>query len=115
MNLPRTDEDTLLLTFDDGPHPQHTVTVLRLLRRYNARAIFFVVGSRIERAPFLLKRIRDDGHLIGNHGVDWQLDFRPRLLKQARRQIGLVAFDQALANLSALRKEERVRHRAADQ
>jgi peptidoglycan/xylan/chitin deacetylase (PgdA/CDA1 family) len=90
VNLPDAAKDTVLLTFDDGPHPQHTPTALRLLRRYNARAIFFVVGSRIERAPQLLKRIQDDGHLIGNHSYAHplvkQLPFTPYLQDLRRCQ-----------------------------
>ncbi len=64
------DRDCVLLTFDDGPHPEGTPRVLDALRRYGARAVFFIVGSRIERAPHLLARILDEGHLLGNHSHD---------------------------------------------
>ena len=57
----------LLLTFDDGPHPVGTPAVLEVLRSHQARAVFFVVGSRIARAPELLNRILQEGHVIGNH------------------------------------------------
>jgi peptidoglycan-N-acetylglucosamine deacetylase len=67
VTLPRASRNRVLLTFDDGPHPEATPTVLKLLRQHNARAIFFVVGNRIQRAPDLLQRILDEGHLIGNH------------------------------------------------
>lgn len=59
--------DSVLLTFDDGPHPEVTPAVLDRLDRYRARAVFFVVGSRTPRAPWALERIRDRGHTIGNH------------------------------------------------
>jgi peptidoglycan/xylan/chitin deacetylase (PgdA/CDA1 family) len=71
--------NTILLTFDDGPHPESTPAVLRLLREYNARAIFFVVGARIERAPHLLKRILDEGHALGNHSYSHPLGRQPWL------------------------------------
>jgi peptidoglycan/xylan/chitin deacetylase (PgdA/CDA1 family) len=58
---------SVLLTFDDGPHPEITPRVLSLLEKYGARAIFFVVGQRIPKAPYLLKRIQEQGHIIGNH------------------------------------------------
>jgi peptidoglycan/xylan/chitin deacetylase (PgdA/CDA1 family) len=45
----------VLLTFDDGPHPESTPIVLELLKEYKARAIFFVVGARIQRAPHLFE------------------------------------------------------------
>lgn len=59
--------DSVLLTFDDGPHPEGTPAVLDVLRRFNARAVFFVVGHRIPRAPHLLRTILDEGHTLGNH------------------------------------------------
>lgn len=65
--LPRENRDTVLLTFDDGPHPEGTPAILDVLRRFNARAIFFVVGSRVHRAPDLLRRVTAEGHILGNH------------------------------------------------
>jgi peptidoglycan/xylan/chitin deacetylase (PgdA/CDA1 family) len=59
--------NAVLLTFDDGPHPAVTPAVLDRLRRYSARAVFFVVGSRIHRAPWALGEILSGGHVIGNH------------------------------------------------
>lgn len=67
VNLAPRLRNTVLLTFDDGPHPESTPAALRLLREYNARAVFFIVGKRIERAPHLLRKILDEGHAIGNH------------------------------------------------
>jgi peptidoglycan/xylan/chitin deacetylase (PgdA/CDA1 family) len=55
------------LTFDDGPNPPATPQVLDILKRDGAPATFFVVGLRAARAPELLRRIRADGHAIGNH------------------------------------------------
>jgi peptidoglycan/xylan/chitin deacetylase (PgdA/CDA1 family) len=57
----------VLLTFDDGPDPVVTPGVLDRLRSARARAVFFVLGRRAEAYPDLLRRIRDEGHLIGNH------------------------------------------------
>ncbi len=59
--------NAVLLTFDDGPHPEVTPAVLDRLALYHARALFFVVGSRIDKAPHLLNRILAEGHVIGNH------------------------------------------------
>jgi peptidoglycan/xylan/chitin deacetylase (PgdA/CDA1 family) len=66
-------KDAVLLTFDDGPHPDSTPVVLDLLKKYNARAVFFVVGKRIQRAPHMLKRILDEGHALGNHSYSHPL------------------------------------------
>ncbi|MGI9067129.1 MAG: polysaccharide deacetylase family protein [Pyrinomonadaceae bacterium] len=67
-------KDAVLLTFDDGPDPDSTPVVLQLLKEYKARAIFFVVGARIQRAPHLLRRILDEGHALGNHSYAHPLE-----------------------------------------
>jgi len=58
---------SVLLTFDDGPHPEVTPAVLDRMDAYGARAVFFVVGNRVKRAAHLLHEIRRRGHLLGNH------------------------------------------------
>ncbi len=55
------------LTFDDGPHPEYTPQLLDVLRKSNATATFFVVGESAEKHPDLVRRIADEGHVIGNH------------------------------------------------
>ncbi|HET9368892.1 MAG TPA: polysaccharide deacetylase family protein, partial [Vicinamibacterales bacterium] len=61
--------NAVLLTFDDGPHPEVTPAVLDRLAAHRARAVFFIVGKRIRRAPHLLDRIQREGHVIGNHSL----------------------------------------------
>jgi peptidoglycan-N-acetylglucosamine deacetylase len=68
--LPAAATPTLLLTFDDGPHPQVTPAVLDRLAAHGARAVFFVVGKHVARAPELLERIVREGHVLGNHSHD---------------------------------------------
>ncbi|MFR9777763.1 bifunctional polysaccharide deacetylase/glycosyltransferase family 2 protein [Micromonospora sp. MS34] len=58
---------TLALTFDDGPDPRWTPQILDVLRRYHAHATFFVVGSRVDEHPELVRRILAGGHEIGSH------------------------------------------------
>jgi peptidoglycan/xylan/chitin deacetylase (PgdA/CDA1 family) len=60
----------LALTYDDGPGPALTPRVLDLLAEHDARATFFALGRRAERAPELLDRVRDAGHELGCHGQD---------------------------------------------
>lgn len=55
------------LTFDDGPDDQWTPKVLDVLARFHVKATFFVVGRRCERTPDVLRRIAQEGHMIGNH------------------------------------------------
>jgi peptidoglycan/xylan/chitin deacetylase (PgdA/CDA1 family) len=55
------------LSFDDGPHPQHTPRLLDLLGEHGVRASFFVVGRHAEQHPAVVERIVREGHLLGNH------------------------------------------------
>ncbi len=57
------------LTFDDGPHLQHTPRLLNLLKAHGVKATFFVVTSRIDNSTYpLLKRMLDEGHIVASHG-----------------------------------------------
>lgn len=62
-----TSELLISLTFDDGPDPNQTPLVLEVLRRYNVKATFFLIGKEAEKYPDLVKRIVDEGHTIGSH------------------------------------------------
>ncbi|MFL5330624.1 MAG: polysaccharide deacetylase family protein [Gemmataceae bacterium] len=55
------------MTFDDGPCPDVTPAVLDRLRDFGARAVFFLVGKRVQSHPDLARRIVDEGHRVGNH------------------------------------------------
>lgn len=57
----------LALTFDDGPNPAWTPRLLDVLASHDVRATFFLLGSRAQAAPELVRRIAAEGHLIGNH------------------------------------------------
>lgn len=57
----------LHLSFDDGPHPEHTPRLLDLLAQHRARATFFLIGEQIERHPEIVRRIVAEGHVVGNH------------------------------------------------
>jgi cellulose synthase/poly-beta-1,6-N-acetylglucosamine synthase-like glycosyltransferase/peptidoglycan/xylan/chitin deacetylase (PgdA/CDA1 family) len=55
------------LTFDDGPDPEFTPAILDLLGQYGVKATFFMIGSRVERDPELVRRLVAEGHETGNH------------------------------------------------
>ena len=55
------------LTFDDGPDPKATVQILETLEKYDAKATFFMLGSRVEYYPEIAVHITDAGHELGNH------------------------------------------------
>lgn len=60
----------IALTFDDGPHPVYTPKLLDGLKERNVKATFFVVGKNIEGREDIIKRMDEEGHLIGNHTYD---------------------------------------------
>lgn len=66
---PLETEKKIALTFDDGPHAM-TLLVLDILKKYNAKATFFCIGKNIEAHPEILKKVIDDGHIVGNHSYN---------------------------------------------
>ncbi|MBI4057348.1 MAG: polysaccharide deacetylase family protein [Elusimicrobia bacterium] len=54
------------LTFDDGPGSD-TPKFLEMLRRYDAKATFFMMGSQVKQHPDVAREVQKEGHLIGNH------------------------------------------------
>jgi peptidoglycan/xylan/chitin deacetylase (PgdA/CDA1 family) len=78
----------IALTFDDGPTAGTTERVLDALGDAGgAKATFFVVGTNAEREPGLLRRIHDEGHLIGNHTYHHSHYGMMRTLPWWKRQI----------------------------
>ena len=57
----------IALTFDDGPHPVYTQVLLDGLAKRKVKATFFITGENAEAYPELVKRMQEEGHLIGNH------------------------------------------------
>lgn len=57
----------IALTFDDGPHPYYTQQLLDGLKQRDIKATFFVTGEHAEQNPDIIRRMYDEGHLIGNH------------------------------------------------
>ena len=66
-NIYHSETKRAFLTFDDGPSSV-TNTILDVLKQENVKATFFVLGSRVEAKPDVVKRIYDEGHYIANHG-----------------------------------------------
>ena len=60
-------QKVIYLTFDDGPIPEATPETLDTLKKFNAKATFFLVGDNVRKYPRLMEAIRFDGHAIGNH------------------------------------------------
>lgn len=63
----KDDMGKIALTFDDGPDPTHTLQLLEGLAKREVKATFFITGENAEAYPDLVKRMYEEGHLIGNH------------------------------------------------
>lgn len=61
-------EKSIYITFDDGPFAELTPFILKELKKYNAKATFFLTGEQVEKDYSLYKKILQDGHSVGNHG-----------------------------------------------
>ncbi|ELK42619.1 polysaccharide deacetylase family protein [Brevibacillus agri] len=62
-----TNSKVIALTFDDGPDPRYTPEIAALLKKYEAKSTFFVVGSRVSQYPELVRSLAQDQHEIANH------------------------------------------------
>ena len=62
-----SDPRQMALTFDDGPNDPHTMRLLDVLAKHNARATFFLIGKYVRQRPEIARAILSAGHEIGNH------------------------------------------------
>jgi peptidoglycan-N-acetylglucosamine deacetylase len=83
----------IALTFDDGPN-ENTLLVLEILKKYNLKATFFCIGKNIETHPEILKRIIEEGHIVGNHSYSHSnfFDFyrKSRLIEEIKKTDALI-------------------------
>ena len=82
--MAHTQEKVVALTFDDGPDPTDTPDVLDILKEKKVRATFFVLGQAAQSNPYLLKRLVNEGHEIGNHSFNH--DYQQRRLVEEMNQ-----------------------------
>ncbi len=61
------DKGQIALTFDDGPHPYYTAQLLDGLKERGVHVTFFVTGEHASLHPDIIRRMQEEGHLIGNH------------------------------------------------
>jgi peptidoglycan/xylan/chitin deacetylase (PgdA/CDA1 family) len=62
-----SDPTQMALTYDDGPNDPHTLRLLDVLAKHNARATFFLIGKYVRQRPEIARAIQAAGHEIGNH------------------------------------------------
>lgn len=72
LNGPRLKKEAAL-TFDDAPDPRFTPAILDILAKHHVQATFFLVGTRANKYPEIVKRIHREGHIIGNHSYNHEV------------------------------------------
>src|SRR5215467_6595516 len=65
IGLPRGSKQ-IALTYDDGPNDPHTLRLLDVLAKHNARATFFLIGRYVRQRPEIARAVLAAGHEIGN-------------------------------------------------
>lgn len=78
----RCTKGRVAITFDDGPSKAHTPRLLKILRRHDAQATFFVQGQFVKRHPGIVRAAVRDGHAVGVHSWD-----HPQLTKRSKRNV----------------------------
>lgn len=81
-----TEDKQVALTFDDGPHSIYTSRLLDGLRERGVHATFFLLGENIDGKEAIIRQMKEDGHLIGNHGYT-HVQMSKEALERARSQI----------------------------
>lgn len=95
----RDAERRLYLTFDDGPHAQHTPALLDLLAQHRVKATFFIVGREAYAEPDIVRRIVAEGHHLGNHSITHpRMDF----LSDAARDLEIDGMETLLSEFDGL-------------
>jgi peptidoglycan/xylan/chitin deacetylase (PgdA/CDA1 family) len=97
-------EREVVLTFDDGPLPPYTETILKTLAAECVKATFFSVGRQARQFPETLRRAYNEGHTIGTHSQNHPLTFDQMLFERAQREIddGIASVTWALGNQHAV-------------
>lgn len=85
--------DNIALTFDDGP-TEYTAEILDLLKKFNRKATFFLIGRQVEKYPGLVQRILAEGHTVGNH--TWSHSKTTGFMNAREMEAEIRAGDQAI-------------------
>ncbi len=79
--------DTVLLSFDDGPHPIYTPLLLDVLDRYKVKVVFCIIGKNAKKHPELIKDIHNRGHLLIHHSYSHSWFFPLLSVKKMLKEI----------------------------
>lgn len=88
--LGNTDEKVIYLTFDEGYENGFTPAILDTLKEKQIKAAFFITGSYLKHNPELVKRMKEEGHVVGNHSQTHP-DFTTQTDEQVIDEVSQVA------------------------
>ena len=96
-----TSKKIIYLTFDNGYEAGYTESILDTLKKHDIQATFFLTGHYVESATDLVKRMIDDGHIIGNHS-----DKHPNMAKLSDQELidEWQRFDEKLQKLTDIKR-----------
>ncbi len=85
-------EKAVYLTFDEGYENGYTSKILDILKEQNVKSAFFITGHYLKSQPELVKRMVQEGHIVGNHTVNHPC--LPDLTgEEVKKEIGQLAED----------------------
>jgi peptidoglycan/xylan/chitin deacetylase (PgdA/CDA1 family) len=88
----------IALTFDDGVDPVQTPIILDTLKKYGIKATFFLIGKKLEGNEILVRRIFNEGHIIGNHS--WSHSYWFDFYNSGRMCRELLKTDEMIENIT---------------
>lgn len=94
------DEKRVALTFDDGPDSVYTPQIMDILDKKNIKATFFLIGSRAELFPDVVKRMVEKGHIVGNHTMTHPVIVK---LDKEKTKENIMDAEKVLADLTGYR------------
>lgn len=96
-DMVKINQPWIAVTFDDGPHPKYTEQILAILKEYDAKATFFMLGKNVDTYPDIVKKVAADGHEIGNHSYT-----HPDLMKisKAERVTEIQSTQESVKNIT---------------
>jgi peptidoglycan/xylan/chitin deacetylase (PgdA/CDA1 family) len=103
QSLPLKDHE-VVLTFDDGPIPPFTNSVLDTLATNCVKATYFLVGEMAHLRPYLVRRIYNEGHSIGTHSQDHPFAFQRLSMAKVAFEVntGIASVDAAIGDPRAV-------------
>lgn len=89
------EKNNIYITFDDGPHPENTNKIIKILGDANIKATFFMVGEDMKKYPDVVNNVVNSGHEVGYHSFN----------HDSLKKISLKSFILDLKKAKSLEKE----------